>query len=89
MILSDGWRGELVDASITGLRVRSLLVLGVGDPIEVTLVLGENERVDLRGRVAWVKPADFGAASAGDFGVALADAPPAYLALVRELFADM
>jgi hypothetical protein len=85
--LQDGWSGDVVNLSATGLRIRALLELPVGTPFEGELEAEDGRLIPLKGRVVWSRPADFAYAQPAEAGLLLEDVPQAYGELVAELFA--
>lgn len=86
--LPDGWRGEVIDLSATGLRIRCLAEIALGTVIDGTLRLRAGDAIRLRGAVVWSQPADHRAYEPAEIGIELQEVPDAYLELVAQLFAD-
>ena len=87
-VLPDGWRGDVVDLSAAGIRVRSLVTLPPLTIVEGTLVLPDGTPVPLRAEVVWSTPPDHALAVPAEMGLELIDAPPEYLAGLAALFAE-
>lgn len=86
--LPDGWRGEVLDLSATGLRIRSVAVVPTGLEFEGTLVLQDGNIITLPVRAVWCRAPDLAAVVPGEVGFELIAPPPAYYAAVARLFAD-
>jgi hypothetical protein len=86
-VLPDGWRAEVVDASATGLKVRSVAVLPKESEFEGELVY-EDQRIPLWVVVVWVEPADLELGLPAQMGLQLRQVPEAYLELLARIFAD-
>lgn len=84
----DGWKGEVVDLSAVGMRIRTVLELPKDSEVEAALLLGENISIPIRARVVWVKAADHLAQVPAEIGLELIEISDAYSHLVAELFAD-
>jgi hypothetical protein len=87
VLLPDGWKGEVLDASVTGMRVRSLLVVKVGETLDVTLQLEDGATLPMKGDVAWADVPDFAVNGSAEFGLAFSEVPQHYLTLLSTLFA--
>jgi hypothetical protein len=84
--LTDGWHGEVLNMSATGLRVRTVLLLHPGQPFEGVLEHGGRE-IAVQGFVIWADPPEFDLDRPGEAGIALVDVSHDYFALLAELFA--
>lgn len=87
-LLPDGWSGEVVDLSATGMRVRSLAMVLQNAELEGTLVLPSGDELKLKGTVVWATPPDHSIRMLGEFGLQLVDPPPEYHEALAELFAS-
>ncbi len=87
-LLPDGWRGEVVDLSATGLRIQSIVVLEKNAVIEGSLVLLDGRQLKLKGKVVWIRPPDHLASVPAEIGLELVDIPEEYLGELSNLFAD-
>ncbi len=87
-MLPDGWRGEVVDLSATGLRIQCLALLAPKSVIEGTLVIDESLSIKLKGVVVWTSPPDHRGFVPAEFGLELTEAPEEYFATLARLFAD-
>jgi hypothetical protein len=87
-LLPDGWRGEVVDLSATGLRIQCLALLTPQAIIEGTLVVDAKTSVKLRGVVVWTSPPDHRGFVPAEFGLELLEVPQAYLDALAGLFAE-
>lgn len=85
--LPDGWRGEVVDLSATGLRLQSIAVLEKDTLIEGELELGEGERLTLKCEVVWANPPDHAGFVPAEMGLAILNPPPEYIDALARLFA--
>ena len=86
--LPDGWRGEVVDLSATGLRIRTLAIIPRHTELEGSLELPDGRKVAVKGTVMWFTPPDHARGIAAEMGVQLKDASAEYLALVAAFFAE-
>ena len=87
-LLPDGWRGEVVDLSATGLRIQCLALLSPQSTIEGTLVIDDEHRIRLKGVVVWTSPPDHQGFVPAEFGLELVEVPEEYLEALARLFAD-
>lgn len=87
-LLPDGWKGEVVDLSLTGMRLQSVVELHRLKQIEGELVLPDERRIPLRGRVVWSTPPDHRAFIPAELGLELLEVPDEYAAAVAEMFAS-
>jgi len=88
MLLPDGWRGEIIDLSAIGVRVRSVAVIPRNTDVEGTVILPDGERIPLRGRVVWSTPPDHLRDVPSEFGIELTDVSERYLSTLVRFFAD-
>lgn len=88
MFLPDGWTGEVIDLSATGLRIRSLVRLQRHTEIEATLQLHDGSKIALHGKVIWVAADSKITAGPTEFGLELEDVPREYFTALATLFAD-
>lgn len=88
LLLPDGWAGEVLDLSATGMRVRSLALFDIDAQVDATLVMPDERRLRVSGRVAWRTAPVFELGTPGEFGLALMDPPAEYVAALATLFAD-
>src|SRR4051794_30895564 len=79
-LLPDGWKGDVVDLSLTGMRIQSVVALHQLTEVEGELVLPNQRKVALRGRVVWSTPADHRAFVPAESGIELFDVPEEYAA---------
>lgn len=86
--LPDGWRGEVLDLSATGLRIRSVAVIQPGLEFDGTLVLQDGKTITLPVRAVWSRPPDLAGYLPGEVGFELLEVPEAYHTAVAKLFAD-
>ncbi len=87
IFLVGGSNGELVDLSVTGLRLQTRAALLANTELQGTLILDDGEPVQLAGRVAWVRPLEHGEDGA-EVGVELRDCPDSYRRAVTRYFAE-
>ena len=87
-LLPDGWRGEVVDLSLTGLRVRCLALIEQDAELEGKLILPSGKELRLKARVVWVTPPDHSIRVLGEIGLSLVDPPAEYHRALAELFAS-
>jgi hypothetical protein len=87
VVVHDGWRGEVLDLSALGLRVRCVLEMPVGALFEGELLLEDGRTLPLRGEVVWSVAPDHVAGLPGELGVRLNEVPEAYTRLLSSLFA--
>ncbi len=85
--LPDGWRGEVVDLSVTGMRIRTMAVIPLETSIEVGLE-HEGRLVLVRGTIVWAEPPNFDLGVLGELGLSLGEVTEEFLGLVTELFAN-
>jgi hypothetical protein len=88
LLLPDGWKGQVVDLSATGMRVRSVAVIPRDTELEGTLILPNGDKVDIVGTVVWSRPPDHLHSIPAEFGVQLRDVPDTYFSALVRLFAD-
>ncbi len=88
IFLVGGSNGELVDLSLTGLRLQTRAPLSAGHELEGTLILDDGQPVELRGRVAWVKPVDLAPEGGSEAGIELRECPERYREAVTRYFAE-
>ena len=88
LLLPDGWKGQVVDLSATGMRVRSVAVIPRNTELEGTLILPDGEPVQIVGTVVWARPPDHLHSVPAEFGVRLNDVPDTYFSALVRLFAD-
>ena len=86
--LPDGWHGEVVDLSATGLRIQCIAEIPLHTVIEGALKVKGGKTIALKGTVVWSQPAEHRAYVPAEIGLELLDAPDAYLKLVAEIFAE-
>ncbi len=86
--MPDGWRGEVVDVSATGMRVRSVVVLAPNSELEGALVLEDGRQIPVAAVVVWTAPAELAGAGLSEFGLELVRPSEQYLAAIAQLFAD-
>jgi hypothetical protein len=86
-LLPDGWKGEVVDLSATGIRMRSLAVLERETEVAGTLVLPDGRKIALTGMVVWTSPPNYAAYMPAEIGLQLTNVPADYLEAVADLFA--
>jgi hypothetical protein len=87
-ILEDGWRGDVVDLSAAGMRIRSLAQLEAQSTIEGQLILGDGRSIAVRGIVTWTQAATLPGFDRAEMGLQLVDVSDEYLNAVAELFAQ-
>ncbi len=87
-ILPDGWRGDVVDLSATGLRLQTVAVLQPNLLIEGKLIIDESRQIPLKGTVIWTSPPDHRGFVPAELGLQLIDPPAEYLQALAQLFAD-
>jgi hypothetical protein len=85
--LPDGWSGEVLNLSTTGLRLRSIAMLPIGTPVDA-VIEHPNREVALKAIVIWADPPQYDIDVAGEIGLALQEVSQDYLDLLVELFAD-
>jgi hypothetical protein len=88
LLLPDGWKGQVVDLSATGLRVRSVAVIPRDTELEGTLLLPGGESVPIVGTVVWSRPPDHLRSVPAEFGLQLSDVPETYFSALAQFFAD-
>ncbi len=86
--LPDGWRGEVVDLSATGLRIRCVAVLEKNLEFEGTLVLQDGKQIPLPVRVVWIRLPDHAGYLPGEVGFELLQVPNEYHSELARLFAE-
>ncbi|MHB8872929.1 MAG: PilZ domain-containing protein [Myxococcaceae bacterium] len=86
--MPDGWKGEVVDLSATGLRIQCLALLTPQSVIEGTLVIDEKTSIRLKGVVVWTSPPDHRGFVPAEFGLELTEVPEVYLRALARLFAE-
>lgn len=84
----DGWKGEVVDLSAVGLRIRTVLEIPVGQEVEGALLLDEGMAIPFKARVAWCSPPEHLAQVPAEVGLELTEVSEVYSGLVAELFAQ-
>ncbi|HLT29963.1 MAG TPA: PilZ domain-containing protein [Myxococcaceae bacterium] len=84
----DGWKGEVVDLSAVGLRIRTVLDLPKDSQIEAALQLEGGRTIPIRARVVWVNPAQHLEKVPAELGLELSEVSEDYTRLVAELFAE-
>ncbi len=87
-LLPDGWKGEVVDLSLTGMRIQSVVELHRLTSVEGELVLPSGRKLAVRGRVIWSTPPDHLAFIPAELGLELSEVSEEYAAAVAELFAS-
>ena len=87
ILLPDGWTGEVVDLSASGLKMRSLVLLPVNTELEATLVLPGDKRIALTGRIVWANPPQYEGRAPGEYGMELDHIPQSYFDALADLFA--
>ena len=85
--LPDGWRGEVLDLSASGMRVRTMALFEPESVIEA-FIERAGKRIVVKAIVIWMEPADFDLGQLGEMGLQLNDASEEYLQLVTDLFAE-
>ncbi|HYX93034.1 MAG TPA: PilZ domain-containing protein [Myxococcaceae bacterium] len=88
LLLPDGWRGEIVNLSATGLRVRTLAVVPRSTDLDAAIVLPDGEQIAVRGKVVWSTPPDHLRNVAAEFGLELVDVSEKYFSMLVRFFAD-
>lgn len=88
LLLPDGWKGQVVDLSATGMRVRTLAVIPRNTELEGKLILPTGDVVDLRGTVVWSRPPDHARNIPAEFGMQLREVPESYFSALVGFFAD-
>lgn len=86
--LPDGWRGEVVDLSATGLRIQCVAVLEARAEINGELEFPDGASVPLNAVVVWTTANDNAGLLPSEVGLELIDPPPAYHVALAKLFAD-
>jgi hypothetical protein len=86
--LPDGWKGEVVDLSLVGLRIQSVAVLPAHTTVEGHLVLDGSRRIPLKGYVVWSTPPDPAAFVLCEAGIELSDVSDDYRQALAEIFAQ-
>lgn len=87
VLLPDGWKGDVVDLSLTGMRIQSVIELHRLTVLEGELVLPNDRKIRIRGRVIWSTPPDHRAFIPAELGLELLEVPEEYVSAVAELFA--
>lgn len=87
VLLPDGWKGDVVDLSLTGMRIQSVVELHRLTVLEGELVLPNDRKIPIRGQVIWSTPPDHRAFIPAELGLELLEVPEEYVAAVAELFA--
>jgi hypothetical protein len=85
--LPDGWRGEVLDLSANGLRVRTMAVLQAESTIDAAIER-EGKLIPVKATVIWAEPPNFDLGQLGEMGLQLNDVSEDYLQLVTDLFAE-
>ncbi|MGC4115453.1 MAG: PilZ domain-containing protein [Myxococcales bacterium] len=85
--LPDGWSGEVVDLSASGLRVRTMAVIPVETVIDVKIE-HRGHLIPARMTVVWAEPPNFDVGELGELGLQVAEVSEPYLQLAAELFAN-
>ena len=85
--LPDGWRGEVLNLSATGMRVRTMALLPMDSVIEAVLE-PEGRAIPVAGTIVWAEPPNFKLGVLGEIGLQLSEPPQAYLELIADLFAS-
>jgi len=85
--LPDGWRGEVLDLSANGLRVRTMAVFEPELVIEA-FIERKGRSIAVKATVIWIEPPNFDLGQLGEMGLELSDVSPEYLQLVSDLFAE-
>lgn len=85
--LPDGWRGEVLNLSATGLRVRTMALLAV-DSVLDAVVDPEGRAIGVSATVVWAEPPNFKLGVLGEIGLQLEEPSQAYLELIADLFAS-
>lgn len=86
--LPDGFRGEVVDLSATGLRIQCIAEIPLQTVVEGALRVKGGQRIPLKGTVVWKQPADHRGYVPAEIGLELAEAPEEYLKLLAQIFAE-
>ncbi len=87
-LLPDGWRGEVIDLSAVGLRIRSIAILTPRANLEGKLLLDDGTAIPLKVSVVWTTPPDHARNVLSEIGLKLLDGPDAYRAALADLFAE-
>ena len=87
-LLPDGWRGEVVDLSLVGLKIRSVAVLPSSEHIDGELVLEDGRKIALKCQVVWSTPPDPGGLMFAEAGLELIDVPDEYRRALADIFAE-
>jgi hypothetical protein len=85
--LPDGWLGDVVDVSATGMRVRSGVMLPIGSEFRGTLQWPDHAPFQVGARVVWVKPREAGLIPL-EMGLEMVEPTPEYLEALAELFSE-
>jgi len=87
-MLPDGWRGEVVDLSVSGMRIQCIVLLEKDTEVTGELVLPGGKTVELTGTVVWSAPPLFSEyVVPGEVGLEFAHVPQEYLSALASLFA--
>lgn len=86
--MPDGWRGEVIDLSAVGMRVRSLVLLAPMTVVDGALLLEDGCRIPLQAEVVWSRPPDHTTYVPAEMGLELLAPSEMYLRALAELFAE-
>jgi hypothetical protein len=85
--LPDGWRGEVLDLSANGLRVRTMAMFEIESIVDAVLEYNAT-KIPIKATVIWMEAPKFDLGILGEMGLELMQVSPEYLQLVADLFAD-
>ncbi|MGQ0503694.1 MAG: PilZ domain-containing protein [Myxococcaceae bacterium] len=87
-LLPDGWTGDVVDLSASGMRIQSLVLLPPMTELEGKLVLPDGRAIPVKADVVWSNPPDHRNFVPAETGLELIDVSSEYLAALADLFAE-
>ena len=85
--LPDGWKGEVINLSANGLRIRTMALLEPEIVLDAVIEHAGREFA-VRASVIWSDPPNYELGVLGEFGLQLIEPTEQYLKLAAELFAD-
>ncbi len=87
-LLPDGWKAEVVDVSLSGMKIRSIAFLARNQTLDGRLVIDEGQEIPLKVYVVWSSPPDPAGFVLAEAGLEVVEPPDDYRALLVRLFAE-
>ena len=87
LLLPDGWKAEVLDISISGMKIRSVAFLARNQTLDGKLLMPDGREVALKIHVIWSTPPDPGGLVLAEAGLEVLEVTDDFKRALVEIFA--